>query len=93
MDTTILIVEDEQNINEILSYTFTQAEYKTLSAYDGPTGLKMCLEEKPDLVLLDINLPGMDGLDVCKEIRKVSTVPIIMLTAREDEGDKVLVHE
>lgn len=90
MDTTILIVEDEQNINEILSYTFTQAEYKTLSAYDGPTGLKMCLEEKPDLVLLDINLPGMDGLDVCKEIRKVSTVPIIMLTAREDEVDKVL---
>lgn len=90
MDTTILIVEDEKNINDILSYTFTQSGYKTLSAYDGTTGLEMCLKEKPDLVLLDINLPGMDGMDVCKEIRKTSSVPIIMLTAREDEVDKVL---
>ncbi len=90
MDNTILIIEDETNINDILSYTFTQQGYKTLSAYDGVTGLNMCLEKKPDLVLLDINLPGMDGMDVCKEIRKTSTVPIIMLTAREDEVDKVL---
>ena len=90
MDTTILIVEDEKNINEILSYTFTQSGYKTLSAYDGVSGLEMCLQQKPDLVLLDVNLPGMDGMDVCKEIRKTSNVPIIMLTAREDEVDKVL---
>ncbi len=90
MDNTILIIEDETNINDILSYTFTQQGYKTLSAYDGVTGLNMCLEKNPDLVLLDINLPGMDGMDVCKEIRKTSTVPIIMLTAREDEVDKVL---
>ena len=90
MDTTILIVEDEKNINEILSYTFTQSGYKTLSAYDGVSGLEMCLPQKPDLVLLDVNLPGMDGMDVCKEIRKTSNVPIIMLTAREDEVDKVL---
>lgn len=90
MDNTILIIEDETNINDILSYTFTQQGYKTLSAYDGVTGLNMCLGKKPDLVLLDINLPGMDGMDVCKEIRKTSTVPIIMLTAREDEVDKVL---
>lgn len=90
MDTTILIIEDETNINDILSYTFTQQGYKTLSAYDGITGLNMYLEKKPNLVLLDINLPGMDGMDVCKEIRKASSVPIIMLTAREDEVDKVL---
>lgn len=90
MDTTILIVEDEKNINDILSYTFTQSGYKTLSAYDGVSGLEMCLNEKPNLVLLDVNLPGMDGMDVCKEIRKTSNVPIIMLTAREDEVDKVL---
>ena len=90
MDTTILIVEDEKNINDILSYTFSQSGYKTLSAYDGTTGLSMCLENNPDLVLLDVNLPGMDGMDVCKEIRKTSDVPIIMLTAREDEVDKVL---
>lgn len=90
MDTTILIVEDEKNINDILSYTFTQSGYKALSAYDGVTGLEMCLRENPGLVLLDINLPGMDGMDVCKEIRKTSNVPIIMLTAREDEVDKVL---
>ena len=90
MDTTILIVEDEKTINDILSNTFTQSGYKTLSAYDGVSGHEMCLNEKPNLVLLDVNLPGMDGMDVCKEIRKTSNVPIIMLTAREDEVDKVL---
>ena len=90
MDTTILIVEDEKNINEVLTFTFEKAGYKTLSAYDGPSGYTMCMNAKPDLVLLDVNLPGMDGMDVCKNIRKESTVPIIMLTAREDEVDKVL---
>ncbi len=90
MDATILIVEDEKNINDVLGFTFSKAGYKTISAYDGPSGLDMCLNEKPDLVLLDVNLPGMDGMDVCKQIRKTSNVPIIMLTAREDEVDKVL---
>lgn len=90
MESTILIVEDEKNINDILSFTFSKSGYKTISAYDGPTGYDMCMSEKPDLVLLDVNLPGMDGMDVCKLIRKTSNVPIIMLTAREDEVDKVL---
>ena len=90
MDATILIVEDEKNINDVLGFTFSKAGYKTISAYDGPSGLDMCLNEKPDLVLLDVNLPGMDGMDVCKQIRKTSNVPIIMLTARDDEVDKVL---
>ncbi len=90
MDATILIVEDEKNINDILAFTFQKDGYKTLSAYDGVTGVQMCEKNNPNIVLLDINLPGMDGMDVCKEIRKNSNVPIIMLTAREDEVDKVL---
>ncbi len=90
MDATILIVEDEKNINEVLAFTFQKEGYKTISAFDGVTGVDMCLKEKPSLVLLDINLPGMDGMDACKEIRKTSNVPIIMLTAREDEVDKIV---
>ena len=90
MDATILIVEDEQNINDILVFTFNKEGYKTMSAYDGVKGLEMALNEKPDLVLLDVMLPGMDGYEVCRKIREKSQVPIIMLTAREDEVDKVL---
>lgn len=90
MDGTILIVEDEQNINDILVFTFAKEGYKTLSAYDGNKGLEMALNENPDLILLDVMLPGMDGFEVCRKIREKSQVPIIMLTAREDEVDKVL---
>ena len=90
MDATILIIEDEKNINDILTFTFEKEGYKTLSAYDGITGVDMALKSNPDIVLLDINLPGMDGMDACKEIRKTSNVPIIMLTAREDEVDKIV---
>lgn len=90
MDATILIVEDEKNINDILAFTFSKEGYNTLQAFDGPEGYEMCMSKKPNVVLLDINLPGMDGMDVCKQIRKTSNVPIIILTAREDEVDKVL---
>ncbi|MCH5212527.1 MAG: response regulator transcription factor [Oscillospiraceae bacterium] len=90
MDATILIIEDEKNINDILAFTFEKEGYKTLSAYDGITGVDMALKNNPNIVLLDINLPGMDGMDACKEIRKISNVPIIMLTAREDEVDKIV---
>ena len=90
MDATILIVEDEPNINDILVYTFSKEGYKTLSATDGVKGLEMALNDNPDLILLDIMLPGMDGYEVCKKVREKSNVPIIMLTAREDEVDKVL---
>ena len=90
MDGTILIVEDEQNINDILVFTFSKEGYKTLSAYDGAKGLEMALNENPDLILLDVMLPVMDGFEVCRKIREKSQVPIIMLTAREDEVDKVL---
>lgn len=90
MDKTILVIEDEQNINDILTFTFNKEGYNTLSALDGAKGLELALEANPDLILLDVMLPVMDGWEVCKRIREHSNVPIIMLTAREDEVDKVL---
>ena len=90
MDRTILVIEDEQNINDILTFSLGKEGYKTLSALDGVTGLEMALTQNPDLILLDVMLPGLDGWEVCKKIRERSQVPIIMLTAREDEVDKVL---
>ena len=91
MGKTILIVEDEQNIVDILSFNLSREGYDTLEAYDGATGLQLALEQNPDLILLDLMLPGMDGFDVCRKIREAgSAVPILMLTAREEEADKVL---
>ncbi len=90
MERTILVIEDEQNINDILTFSLGKEGYKTLSALDGITGLEMALTENPDLILLDVMLPGLDGWEVCKKVREHSQVPIIMLTAREDEVDKVL---
>ena len=88
---TVLIVEDEQNIVDILSFNLEREGYDTLEAYDGNTGLQLALEQNPDLVLLDLMLPGMDGFEVCRRIRETgSAVPILMLTAREEETDKVL---
>ncbi len=90
MGKTILIVEDEQSIVDILSFNLTKEGYDTLEALDGPTGLQLALEQNPDLVLLDLMLPGMNGFDVCRKIRAAgSAVPIVMLTAREEEDDKV----
>ena len=83
MGKTILIVEDEQNIVDILSFNLSREGYDTLEAYDGNTGLQLALEQNPDLILLDF--------DVCRKIREAgSAVPILMLTAREEEADKVL---
>ena len=91
MGKTILIVEDEQNIVDILSFNLSREGYDTLEAYDGPTGLQLALENDPDLILLDLMLPGMNGFDVCRKIRESgSSIPILMLTAREEEADKVL---
>ena len=90
MGKTVLIVEDEQSIVDILSFILTKEGYDTLEALDGPTGLQLALEQNPDLVLLDLMLPGMSGFDVCQRIRQSgSLVPIVMLTAREEEDDKV----
>ena len=91
MGKTILIVEDEQNIVDILSFNLSREGYDTLEAYDGATGLQLALENNPDLILLDLMLPGMDGFEVCRRVREAgSSIPIIMLTAREEETDKVL---
>ncbi len=90
MGKTVLIVEDEQNIVDILSFNLSREGYDTLEAYDGPTGLQLALEQNPDLILLDLMLPGMNGFDVCAKIRESgNSIPIIMLTAREEEEDKV----
>ncbi|WP_301110181.1 response regulator transcription factor [Sporosarcina sp.] len=87
----VLVVEDEQSIVTLLQYNLEQAGYTVYIARDGNTAVSMTLSEKPDLLLLDIMLPGMDGMDVCKTLRqeKVHT-PILMLTAKGDEFDKVL---
>ena len=82
MSKRILIVEDEKNIVDILSFNLGREGYDTLEAYDGETGLKLALEENPDLILLDLMLPKMDGFDVCRAVReKNRSTPIIMLTA------------
>ena len=91
MAKTILIVEDEKNIVDILSYNLDREGYATLEAYDGETGLQLGLEQDPDLILLDLMLPRKNGFDVCKALRAAGRpTPIIMLTAREEETDKVL---
>ena len=91
MGKTVLIVEDEQNIVDILAFNLSREGYDTMEAYDGATGLQLALEHNPDLILLDLMLPGMNGFEVCRRIRETgSTTPILMLTSREEEADKVM---
>ena len=87
---TILIVDDEKPIVDILVYNLQKEGYNTLEANDGETGVELALEKKPDLILLDIMLPRMDGLAVCKKIRHTLNVPILMLSAKDEEIDKIL---
>ncbi len=87
---TILIVDDEQPIIDILVYNLEKEDYRTIEASDGITAVNMALEQKPDLILLDIMLPKLDGLSVCKRIKNSLNVPIIMLTAKDEEIDKIL---
>ena len=87
---TILIVDDEKPIVDILVYNLEKEGYNTIFANDGITAVDMALSEKPDLILLDIMLPKMDGLAVCKRIRNSLNVPILMLTAKDEEIDKIL---
>ena len=91
MSKRVLIVEDEKNIVDILSFNLGREGYDTLEALDGKTGLQLALEQDPDLILLDLMLPEMNGFDVCRALREQGrTTPVIMLTAREEETDKVL---
>ncbi|GAA0069463.1 response regulator transcription factor [Clostridium sardiniense] len=89
----ILIVDDEEHILELLKFNIKNAGYEVITANNGLDGVKLAKEEKPDLVLLDLMLPGMDGYDVCKEIKKnkeTNNTAIIMLTAKGEELDKIL---
>ena len=88
--TRILIVEDESSFSDPLSYILEKEGWQVSIAADGGEGLKRFQQDSPDLVLLDLMLPVMSGTDVCREIRKVSDTPVIMLTAKVDEFDKVL---
>lgn len=87
---TILVVDDEKPIADILQFNLVKEGYKVICAYDGEEALKMVEEQQPDLMLLDIMLPKRDGMEVCREVRKKYDFPIIMLTAKGSEIDKVL---
>jgi len=87
---TILIVDDEKPIVDILVYNLQKEGYNTLEANDGLTAVNIALSKKPDLILLDIMLPKMDGLATCKRIRQYLTVPILMLSAKDEEVDKIV---
>jgi DNA-binding response OmpR family regulator len=89
----ILLVDDEAAIVQSLRYNLERSGYTVTAAGDGRTAVALAASEQPDLVILDIMLPLLDGIEACKEIRKVSSVPIIMLTAKDQEFDKVLALE
>ncbi|HOB28642.1 MAG TPA: response regulator [Bacillota bacterium] len=90
MSAKILVVDDERSIAEILKYNLEKEGFEVILAYDGEEALERLEQDKPDLILLDIMLPKKDGFAVCREIRAQKEIPIIMLTARETEVDKVL---
>jgi len=87
---TILIIEDEIELTRVLRSYLEQAHYQVETAAQGDSGLSLWSQKKPDLVILDLNLPGMDGLDVAREIRKKADTPIIMVTARVEETDRLI---
>jgi DNA-binding response OmpR family regulator len=87
---TILIVEDERNLCDLIRDNLQEQGYGVFQAFDGPSALTMARETVPDLVILDIMLPGIDGLEVCRRLRQGSIVPILMLTACAEEIDRVL---
>ncbi|MEL7626252.1 MAG: response regulator [Anaerolineaceae bacterium] len=86
----ILIIEDEENLNRILQDYLRHSGFEPFSAFTGTRGLKIWEQENPDMILLDLNLPDMDGLDLLREIRKKDQVPVIMITARVDEVDRLI---
>jgi len=90
MNPTILVVDDEIPVTELIKYNLEKALYRVLIAHDGEAALQIARESSPDLILLDLMLPRIDGLDVCQELRKTSQVPIIMVTARGEEADRVI---
>jgi two-component system alkaline phosphatase synthesis response regulator PhoP len=90
MSQRILVVDDEPAVTDLLAYNLRKAHYDVLVAGDGREALRQAREGAPDLIVLDLMLPGIDGLEVCRELRRTSAVPIIMLTARGEEIDRVV---
>ena len=90
MGDKVLVVEDEATLLETLEYNLERQGYEVLTAGDGRTAVELALRERPDLLLLDVMLPGLDGLEVCRIVRQELNVPILMLTARADEVDKIV---
>src|SRR5512136_458042 len=86
----ILVVDDEQAVLDLLVYNLAKAHYEVLAAGNGRQALELARQSNPDLILLDLMLPEIDGLDVCRELRRTSKVPIIMITARGEEVDRVV---
>ncbi len=86
----VLIVEDDEAISELIQYNLEQAGFETAVAFDGESGLEMALDGQPSLVLLDVMLPGMDGWAVCRELRRRSNLPVLFLTATDNEFSRVL---
>jgi two-component system alkaline phosphatase synthesis response regulator PhoP len=86
----ILVVDDEPSVTDLLAYNLRKAQYDVLVAADGRQALKLAREANPDLILLDLMLPEVDGLDVCRELRKSTAIPIIMITALGEETDRVV---
>ena len=87
---TILVVDDEPSIVDILRYNLEKANFSVLVARDGEQALQLANARRPDLIVLDLMLPGIDGLEVCRSLRKEDNIPIIMLTARDEEIDRVV---
>ena len=87
---TVLVVDDEQSIIDILVYNLKKEGYNTIEATDGASAVEIALEQKPDLILLDIMLPKMDGLTVCKKVKNALNVPVLILSAKDEELDKIV---
>lgn len=90
MSKTILVVDDDPHIREVVTFALEKAGMGFFEASHGQEGLCEFGKQKPDMIILDINMPEMDGLDVCKEVRKISDVPILFLSSRDDEIDRIL---
>lgn len=90
MDRKILVVDDEKPISDIIKFNLLKEGYEVVTAFDGDEALKMVYQHNPDLILLDVMLPKLDGFQVCRKVRETFNTPIIMLTAKEEEVDKVL---
>jgi DNA-binding response OmpR family regulator len=90
MSETVLVVEDEKALRETLAYSLKKEGYEVQTAADGRLAVEAARQSQPDLVILDIMLPGLDGFEVCRTLRRETSIPIIMLTARDDEIDRVV---